>query len=81
MPVGDLNSLNKTYYLPSGEVFISGTLRVIVNGLEKEITKDYYEMPDNKGFVITDAHRALENDGVDADDSLWVHYDIEVAND
>lgn len=75
-PVGLLNGVNKTYYLPAGEEFIQGTLRVIINGIEKILTKEYVEHPNRKGFDLTPAHRALENDGLGSDDFLWIHYDV-----
>jgi len=76
-PVGDLNGINKTYLLPGTEAFIQDSLKVMVNGLELQKGIDYTERPDLKGFEITPAHRALEDNGVPADDSLWIHYEVE----
>jgi len=76
-PVGDLNGLNKIYYTPGGEEFIQDTLRVILNGFELQKFIDYTPHSSRKGFDITVSHRALENNGVGADDNLWIHYDVE----
>ena len=77
-PIGQLNGLNKDYILPGTEKFIQGTLRVMLNGMELKKSIDYFEHPDLRGFSISPNHRALENDGAGADDSLWIHYDVEV---
>jgi len=76
-PVGDLNGINKEYLLPGDESFNQGSLHVIMNGFELQKNIDYTERPDFKGFEITSAHRALEDNGVPGDDSLWIHYEIE----
>lgn len=76
-PVGDLNGINKTYLLPGDEEFTQKSLRVIVNGLELKRGLHYTEHPNLKGFDLTAAHPALENDSVGADDYVWIHYDIE----
>lgn len=76
-PIGDLNGINKTYLLPGVEVFIAGSLRVVLNGAELRKGTGYTERPDLKGFEITPAHRALENDGIGSDDYVWIHYDVE----
>lgn len=76
--VGDLNGINKEYFLPGVETFVQMTLRVVVNGLELERSIDYTEHPDLRGFTITPGHPALENNNIGADDKVWVHYDVEV---
>lgn len=77
-PVGAIDGLNKEYLLPGNEVFIQGSLRVIVNGLELRKNIDYTERPDFRGFTLTPAYPALENDGISSNDAVWIHYDIEV---
>jgi len=77
-PVGALDGLNKEYLLPGNEVFVEGSLRVMVSGLELRKSIDYTERPDFRGFEITPSHPALENDNMGSDDSVWIHYDIEV---
>lgn len=77
-PVGLLNGVNKIYYLPGTDSAMTGSMKIIVNGQEKQIIKDYTEHPDGRGFTFTVAHRALENDGSGADDNLWCHYDLEI---
>jgi len=76
-PVGDLNGVNRTYYTPGGDVFIDGSLRVIVNGLELRKNIHYTIHADRKGLDIAVAHRVLEDDASGANDSLWIHYDVE----
>jgi len=76
--VGDLNGINKEYFLPGTETFIQGTLKVMVNGLEQQRSIQYTERPDFRGFEFTPARAALENDGFGSDDNLWIHYDVEV---
>lgn len=78
-PVGALNGTNRDYYLPSGEEFIPGTLKVMVNGVELKKSKYYTEHPNNKGFSITPIRPALESDLNGSDDMLWIHYDIEIT--
>jgi hypothetical protein len=78
-PIGAINGLNRDYYLPSGEEFIPGSLRVYVNGVELKKSKYYTEHPNNKGFSITTIRPALEADLNASDDMLWVHYEIETT--
>lgn len=77
LPVGALDGVNKEYEIPGGEKFIIGSVRVMVNGLEKMKVKDYTERPDRRAINLTVAHRALENNAVGADDHIWLHYDID----
>jgi hypothetical protein len=76
-PVGAIDGVNKEYEIPGGEKFIKNSLRVMVNGLEVQKTKFYTERADRRGFTFTFNHPALENDGAQADDYIWVHYDID----
>lgn len=76
-PVGAINGTNKKYYLPNGEIFITGSLVVVVNGVEQQKRIMYTENPDNKGFEFTINRSALENDGHGSNDSLWIHYEVE----
>jgi hypothetical protein len=76
-PVGPLDGVNKEYEIPGGEKFIIGSVRALVNGLELEKSIDYTERPDRRAINITAAHRALENNGLGADDKIWLHYDID----
>jgi len=76
-PVGDLNGINKIYLVPGTETFIQDSLKVMLNGLELRKGFDYTERPDLRGFEIAPAHRALEDNGVPGDDSLWIHYEVE----
>lgn len=77
-PLGLLNGVNRSYDIPGGERFIAGSLRVVVNGLELQKGKHYAERSiDRRGFNINPSYPALENDGIDADDTIWVHYDID----
>lgn len=78
-PIGALNGVNRDYYLPSGEEFIPGSLRVIVNGVELKKSKYYTEHPNNKGFSITPIRPALESDLNGSDDMLWIHYEVEIT--
>lgn len=78
-PIGALNGTNRDYYLPSGEEFIPGSLRVIINGAEQKKSLTYVEHPNNKGFTITNFRPALENDGHGSNDYIWIHYDIEIT--
>ena len=78
VPVGALNGLNKEYFLPGTEVFVQGTLRVMVNGLEEQKSINYTERPDFRGFTLTPSRDALENNASGADDVVWIHYDVEV---
>lgn len=78
-PIGALNGLNRDYYLPSGETFVPGSLRVIVNGVELKKSKYYTEHPNNKGFSITSIRPALESDASGSDDMLWIHYDVDIT--
>jgi hypothetical protein len=80
-PLGFLDGTNKIYDIPGGEKFVAGSLRVIVNGLELEKGKHFAERSiDRRGFNISPSYPPLEDNGVDADDTIWVHYDID-AND
>jgi hypothetical protein len=76
-PVGAINGVNRDYYLPAGEEFSTGSLRVIINGVEQKKSLFYTEHPNNKGFSITSYRDPLENDGSQSDDYMWIHYDIE----
>ncbi|MDD3412412.1 MAG: hypothetical protein PHY47_00265 [Lachnospiraceae bacterium] len=76
-PIGALNGINREYYLPSGEEFITGTLRVIINGSEQPQNITYTPHANNKGFTITSYREPLENDGVKSNDMLWIHYDVD----
>lgn len=78
-PIGDINGINRDYYLPSGEEFVPGSLRVIVNGVELKKSKYYTEHPNNKGFSITSIRPPLEADANASDDMLWIHYEIETT--
>jgi hypothetical protein len=78
-PIGAINGLNRDYYLPSGEEFVPGSLRVVINGVEQKKSKYYTEHPNNKGFSITPIRPALESDLNASDDMLWIHYDIEIT--
>lgn len=78
-PVGEINGVNRDYYLPSGEEFIPGSLRVVVNGVELKKSKYYTEHPNNKGFSITNIRAPLEADLNGSDDMLWIHYEIETT--
>lgn len=78
VPLGLLNGVNRTYDIPGGEKFIANSLRVIVNGLELRKGAEFSERAiDRRGFNISPSYPALENDGVNADDVVWVHYDID----
>lgn len=80
-PLGSLDGVNRSYDIPGGEKFIANSLRVIVNGLELRRGVDYAERAiDLRGFNISPSYPALENDGVNADDTVWVHYDIDPSN-
>lgn len=76
-PVGALNGTNRDYFIPSGEEFVTGTLRVMINGVEQPKSLVYTEHANNKGFSITNYRDPLEKDGNGSDDILWVHYDID----
>lgn len=76
-PVGAIDGVNVEYYLPSGDEFITGTLRVMINGVEQPKSIVYTEHPNNKGFTITTYRQPLENDGVNSNDMLWIHYDVD----
>ncbi len=76
-PVGVLNGTNVDYYLPSGEEFVKGSLKTIINGVEQEKNIIYTEHPNNKGFTITAARPPLEDDGHGSNDRLWIHYEIQ----
>lgn len=78
-PIGAIDGQNREYYLPSGEEFIPGSLRVIVNGVELKKSKYYTEHANNKGFSITPIRDPLEADLNGSDDMLWIHYDIDVT--
>lgn len=78
-PIGALNGTNRDYYLPSGEEFVPGSLRVVINGAEQKKSLTYIEHPNNKGFTITNFRPALENDGHGSNDYIWIHYDIEIT--
>ena len=78
-PIGALNGINRDYYLPSGEEFVPGSLRVIINGVEQKKSKYYTEHANNKGFSITPIRPALEADLNGSDDMIWVHYDVEIT--
>ena len=78
-PIGAINGTNKDYYLPSGEEFVPGSLKVLVNGVEQKKSKYYVEHPNNKGFSITAIRPALEADLNGSDDMLWIHYDIDIT--
>lgn len=79
VPIGALNGTNRDYYIPSGEEFVPGSLRVIINGAEQKKSLTYVEHPNNKGFTITNFRPALENDGHGSNDYIWIHYDIEIT--
>lgn len=77
-PIGALNGVNKSFDIPGGEKFVAGSLRVIVNGLELKKTRDFSERSvDRKGFNLSPSYPAPENDGINTDDDVWVHYDID----
>lgn len=78
-PIGALNGTNRDYYLPSGEEFVPGSLRVVINGAEQKKSLTYIEHPNNKGFTVTNFRPALENDGHGSNDYIWIHYDIEIT--
>jgi hypothetical protein len=78
VPLGLLNGVNRSYDIPGGEKFIANSLRVIVNGLELQKGIHYAERSiDRRGFNLNPSYPALENDGANADDAIWVHYDID----
>jgi hypothetical protein len=78
VPLGQLDGVNRSYDIPGGERFIAGSLRVIVNGLELQQGKHYAERSiDRRGFNLNPSQPALESDGANADDTIWVHYDID----
>ena len=77
-PIGNLDGSNKLYLLPGDEKFIAGSLQVFVNGLQLEKVEQYSErLSDRRAFTIAPSYPALEDNGVDADDSIWIHYDID----
>lgn len=76
-PIGALNGINRDYYLPSGEEFVTSSLRVIINGAEQPKGLVYTEHPNNKGFSITNYRAPLEKDGSGSDDMIWIHYDVD----
>ena len=78
-PIGALNGTNRDYYLPSGEEFVPGSMRVVINGAEQKKSLTYVEHPNNKGFTITNFRPALENDGHGSNDYIWIHYDVEIT--
>jgi hypothetical protein len=78
-PIGAINGTNKDYYLPSGDEFVPGSLKVLINGVEQKKSKYYIEHPNNKGFSITAIRPALEADANGSDDMLWIHYDIDTT--
>lgn len=78
-PIGAINGANKDYYLPSGDEFVPGSLKVLINGVEQKKSKYYIEHPNNKGFSITAIRPALEADANGSDDMLWIHYDIDTT--
>jgi hypothetical protein len=78
-PIGALDGINRDYYLPSGEEFIPGSLRIVINGAEPKKSLYYTEHPNNKGFTITTYRAALEDDTVGSNDMLWMHYDIDIT--
>lgn len=78
-PIGALNGTNRDYYLPSGEEFVPGSMRVVINGAEQKKSLTYVEHPNNKGFTITNFRPALENDGHGSNDYIWIHYDIAIT--
>jgi hypothetical protein len=78
-PIGALNGTNRDYYLPSGEEFVPGSMRVIINGVEQKKSKYYVEHPNNKGFSITPIRPALEADLNGSDDMVWIHYDLDIT--
>lgn len=81
VPNGALDGVNRDYFIPANEKFITGSLRVIINGVEQPQNITYIEHPNNQGFSITLERLPLENDGSGADDRLWVHYDINMEGD
>ena len=78
-PQGLIDGENRDYDLPDGEKFIANTLRVMVNGIEIRKTNHYTEAPDCTGFTITESFGALEDDGLESDDMIWIHYDVEAT--
>jgi hypothetical protein len=78
-PIGAVDGTNRNYYLPSGDEFVPGSLKVIINGAEQKKSLTYTEHPNNKGFTITPYRQALENDGHGSNDLLWIHYDIDTT--
>lgn len=78
-PVGALDGTNREYYLPNGEEFITGTLRVMINGVEQKKSLIYTEHPNNKGFTITNYREPLEDDANGSNDLLWIHYDVDIT--
>ena len=88
-PVGALDGANRDYFLSGDEEFIQGTLKVIVNGAELKKNIYYFEHPNRKGFTLTehmpaliDAETgmgALEADGNQSDDLIWIHYDVDTS--
>jgi hypothetical protein len=78
-PIGAINGTNRDYYLPSGEEFVPGSLRVYINGVEQKKSKYYVEHANNKGFTITPIRPALEADLNASDDMLWIHYDLDIT--
>lgn len=78
-PIGALDGTNRDYYLPSGEEFNPGSLKVLINGVEQKKSKFYTEHPNNKGFTITSIRPALESDTNGSDDMIWIHYDIDIT--
>lgn len=78
-PIGAIDGSNRDYYLPSGEEFIPGSLRVVVNGIEIKKSKYYVEHANNKGFTITPYRPALEADLDGSDDMLWIHYEVSIT--
>jgi hypothetical protein len=78
-PIGAINGVNRDYFLPNGEEFITGSLRVMINGAEMPKSIVYTEHPNNKGFSITNYRDPLENDGQKSNDMLWIHYDVDIT--
>ena len=84
VPEGAVDNNNLQYKLPYvqgstsvREQFITGSLRVYINGVEQQKGFIYSEDADNAGFTLL--RTPLEADGLGADDILWVHYDIDIT--
>jgi hypothetical protein len=89
IPNGAMNGENRDYYLPGDEIFIAGSLQVVLNGTMLVKDLHYEEFPNCKGFKILEhvpalvdsksGIDALEDDEVGSNDLLRIHYTVSIS--